>query len=46
MRPFASSVVAVVIWKDEGIIVEANGALQALLGYGGVRLRVPSSLKA
>ncbi|HMI84922.1 MAG TPA: response regulator [Polyangiaceae bacterium] len=30
---FASNVVGVVIWKGEGIIVESNGALRALLGW-------------
>jgi PAS domain S-box-containing protein len=30
---FASNVIGVVIWKDEGLIVEANRALYALLGW-------------
>jgi len=30
---FASSVIGVLIWKEDGIIVEANGALRALLGW-------------
>jgi PAS domain S-box-containing protein len=30
---FASSAIGVVIWKDEGVIVEANGALRTLLGF-------------
>ena len=30
---FASSMIGVVVWKDEGIIVEANGALRAMLGW-------------
>jgi PAS domain S-box-containing protein len=30
---FASKVIGVVIWKDEGIILEANGALARLLGW-------------
>jgi PAS domain S-box-containing protein len=30
---FASHVVGVVLWKDDGLIVEANGAVRALLGW-------------
>ncbi len=30
---FASSVIGVAIWKDEGILVEANGALARLFGW-------------
>ena len=30
---FASNVMGLVIWKDEGVIVEANGAFRALLGW-------------